>query len=56
MNRYEATIRGLKTYRPEKPCKHGHKSDRFVSNNVCVECYEFRKSYKAARRNAGIYL
>ena len=38
ITRAEAKAQGLKTYYTGKPCKHGHDSDRFVSNNGCRAC------------------
>ncbi len=38
ITREEAEKRGLKTYYTGKPCKHGHLSERRVSNVSCIEC------------------
>jgi hypothetical protein len=35
---HDAIALGLKTYRTGEQCKHGHLSDRYVSNSKCVEC------------------
>jgi hypothetical protein len=34
----EALSKSLKFYFTGVPCKHGHLSNRYVSNNICVEC------------------
>src|ERR1019366_1843671 len=34
----DAKARGLKRYFTGKPCKHGHLSEKFVSNCCCVTC------------------
>ena len=38
ITRAEAKKQGFKYYFTGKPCKHGHLSNRYVSNNICVEC------------------
>ena len=38
MKKQEAKVLGLKFYNTGKPCKHGHFSDRYASNAICVEC------------------
>lgn len=38
MPRAEARAAGLKRYFTGAPCKHGHVSDRFVSDSSCAEC------------------
>lgn len=42
--RKEAKERGLKRYFTGKPCKHGHVSERDVSDRSCVECKRERSS------------
>ena len=47
-----AMIDGQKTYRPSRPCKHGHWL-RWVGTNNCIECEEIKKAgYAEARREA----
>lgn len=36
--RREAHALGMKTYKAEGPCKHGHVSDRYTINGACMEC------------------
>lgn len=36
--RKNAAKAGLKKYRTDQPCKHGHLSDRYVESGACVEC------------------
>ena len=38
VSRDEAKLSGLKRYFTGEPCKHGHTSERLVSNGQCVEC------------------
>jgi hypothetical protein len=38
MKRAEAKALGLKFYRTEKPCKHGHLADRYTKSAQCTEC------------------
>lgn len=38
ITREEAKSRGLKRYFTDKPCKHGHLSERSVLRYDCVEC------------------
>lgn len=38
ISREKAKERGLKRYFTGKPCKHGHISERKVSNSGCLEC------------------
>lgn len=42
MTREEAREAGRKRYTPEIPCRHGHRADRYVGNNDCVECSRLR--------------
>lgn len=43
----EAKKQGLKRYFTGEPCKHGHVSERLVSNRGCCECAKarYRKAY-----------
>lgn len=46
MTRSEAKSVGLKTYYTGKACKHGHVSERLVSNLTCSECNRLKaKAY-----------
>ncbi|EJD6367785.1 hypothetical protein LHV16_17615 [Providencia rettgeri] len=38
ITRKEAVTNGLSRFYTGKPCRHGHDSERFTSNGVCVEC------------------
>ena len=38
ISRIEAKTAGMKFYYTGKPCKHGHVTNRYVSNNICVDC------------------
>lgn len=38
ISRKLAKEKGLKHYFTGKPCKHGHISERYTSNNICVDC------------------
>ena len=40
LERDTALAEGKDTYFTGKPCKHGHLSERFVSNHTCVECLQ----------------
>lgn len=45
ISRHEALALGLSRYSDGKPCRHGHQSERYASNGVCVACSEaHRKS------------
>ena len=46
-SRIEARDSGSKKYFTGKPCRRGHTSERFVSNNTCVECH--KSAYKKWR-------
>lgn len=49
ISRKEARARGLTRYFTGKPCKHGHVSERFSRNGVCVECMpESRRKWREA--------
>jgi hypothetical protein len=49
ITRSEAKALGLKRYFTGKPCKHGHVSERLVSDWVCTECHsEKRRNWRAA--------
>ena len=39
----QAKDQGLKRYFTGKPCKHGHLSERLVSNRRCCECHATRQ-------------
>lgn len=41
--RAEAIEQGLKRYRSDKPCKHGHTDERFTSCGRCVTCHKLKK-------------
>lgn len=45
ITRKEAKAQNLTRYFTGKPCKHGHNSERFVSNGECVYCHDVRKGY-----------
>ena len=38
----DAVMVGMKYYTTGKPCKHGHKAARFVSNDMCVACMDLK--------------
>lgn len=38
ISRKEAATKGLSRFYTGKVCVHGHLSERFTSNGVCVEC------------------
>ena len=38
MNRQEAIAAGAKTYDPERPCRRGHVTPRYVLSGACLEC------------------
>lgn len=38
IRRVEAAKAGLTRFYTGKKCRHGHQSERFVSNGVCVKC------------------
>ena len=42
MTREEAFTQGLSKYFSGIPCKRGHDSPRYVSNNNCVECQRMK--------------
>ena len=44
LSREQAKELGLKTYFTGKPCKHGHVSNRTVSEGKCQECERLRSS------------
>jgi hypothetical protein len=47
IKRKEALTKGLKRYYTGKPCKHGHLSERFVSNKGCLSCLQYHtKKYR----------
>lgn len=51
ISRKEALELGLKTYYTGKACKHGHLSQRYSSNLICVQCMiSHNVSGKDARR------
>lgn len=39
-----ARRRGLKHYYTGKPCKNGHRSERLVSNGMCVTCVRNKRT------------
>ena len=43
---------GQTTYSTGKPCIHGHNAERFIVNNMCVECKRIQR--EKARRKAGM--
>src|SRR5690606_21672555 len=63
ISRAEAKAKGLKFYFTGKPCKHGHVSERQLSNGCCTACtagkssengklYRERHAEKLRRKNA----
>jgi len=42
ITRKEAKLRNLKYYFTDKPCKHGHISERIVRNGECLTCQQMR--------------
>ena len=52
ITRAEAKEKGLKRYFTGKPCKHGHISEKLVSNFSCCECSKERTSES---RDKGVY-
>ena len=38
MERKQAVAAGLKKYNTGRPCRHGHKADRYVDSGACSEC------------------
>lgn len=38
MERKEAIKLGLYRYFTGKPCKHGHKAERYTFSGACIEC------------------
>jgi hypothetical protein len=42
--RKKAKEAGEKFFMPDKPCKHGHVSLKWTSNNECIECIAVRTS------------
>jgi hypothetical protein len=49
MTKDEARAAGLKRYDATAPCKHGHPSIRYVSNNQCAECARIVESRQRAK-------
>ena len=43
----EAMEKGFTTYTPEKPCKYGHSSDRYVTGKACIVCTAQRAKSRA---------
>jgi hypothetical protein len=54
ISRQEALAQGLPRYFNGKPCKHGHVSERFVSNRGCYQCFFDRMKKNAKKRNADL--
>jgi hypothetical protein len=52
ISRQEALAQGLTRYFNGVPCKHGHVSERFVSNSGCSQCHHDRLIKNAASKNA----
>tara|TARA_R100000687_G_C6413981_1_gene147745 strand:- start:298 stop:879 length:582 start_codon:yes stop_codon:yes gene_type:complete len=55
ISRKEAKAQGLKRYFTGKPCKHGHISERQISNGSCLTCQE-SATYKWRNENPEKYL
>lgn len=51
ISRKEAKSLGLKYYFTNKPCKHGHISERIVSNGYCNDCSK-KQSRRYAKNNS----
>ena len=51
VSRSEARRLGLTRYFTGKPCKHGHTSERLVSNLHCVECKSYHKRQHYAKNS-----
>ncbi|WP_186083602.1 hypothetical protein [Burkholderia gladioli] len=51
ISRDSARAEGLARFFTGKPCRNGHKAERFVSNGRCVQCSvsNARKHYEANR-------
>jgi hypothetical protein len=47
--REEALTLGLARYKSDKPCQHGHSSDRYTLTRNCVECVMRRAKAAHAR-------
>lgn len=45
VTRVEALKKGLKKYFTDKPCKHGHVSQRYLPGSQCVYCCTHRVEY-----------
>ena len=52
ITRKEAIKEGLVRYYTGKPCKRGHKSERYVSGSACVECMNSAKVQDRELREA----
>ena len=52
ISKQEAKTQGLGRYFTGKPCKHGHISQRMVSNSECAECDKLRWNEKRRKYNA----
>jgi hypothetical protein len=51
MLRREARELGLEFYNTGKPCRNGHRADRFTTSGKCIECVNTKgMSYMATRR------
>lgn len=48
MERKEAAAAGLKKYNTGRPCKHGHKADRYVDSGACSDCLKNMVAVKYA--------
>jgi hypothetical protein len=48
MERKEAAAAGLKKYDTGRPCKHGHRADRYVDSGACSTCLKNMASIKHA--------
>lgn len=53
ISRAEAARKGRKTYFTGIPCKHGHISERYTSNNVCITCSNIYNSRRVAKTRYG---
>ncbi|MGL6258789.1 hypothetical protein [Vibrio sp. WXL210] len=50
ISKEEAKAKGLLTYNTGKPCIRGHRSDRYVKGDTCLECRRTRTADKVEHR------
>jgi hypothetical protein len=48
IKRSTAIASGAMRYYTGKPCKHGHKAERWTLNGMCVECQAERRKKEVA--------